>query len=363
MMPKSQDNSAPIPQATIDKCVNEYEIEDITIEQVLWLSQVLRAISKSDLGKDFALMGGSAIVFLYRNLYRFSTDLDLDFVGNKNLGCGGKNEIIKQFENDHGKLREVAKSLGMVLKFGANIKSMDQAVKNRFIQYVLEYPSQYSSSSNSVEIDLSYRYCHSVLEPVIKPWPIVVDQLIPAFSVQTLSLEELFAGKIIAILKGKTMKRLDFSGSIGLLFKRKIRHLYDTFLLADDVLNKRIMIDLKLLKSLILLFGVSRISDFGLYRGDSIVAYEEQDKIDELSPVVPSTIPLPSVKEIQWTVRKFLDLYIFHFSKKDYEFIEDFSAKIFRPQKIFPASIAQRIKDAFYYKEILEKIQPLRDAE
>jgi len=358
-MATSKKNSNPISKKIINNLVQQFAIEDDTVEQVLWLSRVLREISNAEFSKDFALMGGSAIVFLYSDLYRFSTDLDLDFVGNKNLGVYGKPEIKDQIKSDKEKLEGIAKSLGMKLKYGTDVKSLAQAASARFVQYVLEYPSLYFDPGR-IEIDLSYRYCHTVQKPVMKPWPIVEDKVLPPFEVQTLSQEELFAGKIIAILGGKEMKRMDFPGKIGLFFKRKIRHLYDIYLLADNVERGQSTINIELLQNLIVLFGVSRIEDFGLYRGDSIVGYTDEDMSQELMAVVPKGKPVPGVKEVQWGVRQFLDRHVFQFSDAHYEFIEDFSKGLFRPKKLFSTSLANRIKGMFYYDEMLKRVKPLK---
>lgn len=80
---------------------------------MLWLAVVLREISKSAIGKDFALMGGSAIVFLYRNMYRFSTDIDLDFIGNKDLGSKSSKEVHKRMEADRKVFEKIASDLGL----------------------------------------------------------------------------------------------------------------------------------------------------------------------------------------------------------------------------------------------------------
>jgi len=75
-------------------------------------------------------MGGSAIVFLYRDMYRFSTDLDLDFVGNPNLGSNGDAEIRKIRRGHKKVLTEIARSLGMQL---IEVKQSKPIL--RFVQY------------------------------------------------------------------------------------------------------------------------------------------------------------------------------------------------------------------------------------
>ena len=359
-MGKRHLTAKPLDQAVIERYASERDMEDATVEQVLWLSRILFELSRNKAKKDFALMGGSAIVFLHKNMYRFSTDLDLDFIGNKSLGSEGVRQVRERMERDRQMLRGIADTLGMSFTLAKGVGTIETAAQRRFIQYEFTFPSIFRRTGMTVEVDLSYRYCHSVLGPESKPWPITVDGLLPQFQVQTLRPEELYAGKIMAMLGGESTERLDFPGKIGLFFKRKIRHLYDVYLLAEEVSDDPKAIDLAVLKRLVLLFGMSRIKNFPFFRGDGIVAYDEDDKRDELTPVVPRERPLPTVQEMKWVVRQFLDEHLFRYEQNDYDFMEDFSAKLFRPQKIFGEKEARRLKTMFYYKETLDKVAPLQ---
>lgn len=359
-MTKNSLAAGPIDETIIDGMSEKYRIEEGVVEKVLWLTRVLEALTRSVVANDFALMGGSAIVFLHRDVYRFSTDLDLDFIGDKNLGSEGKEQFSDRMRNDQKHLRLLAKDLGMTLQLSKDTGSMAKASTRRFVQYEMNYPSLYRRREGAaVEIDLSYRYCHTVLKPVRKPWPFEVPDLVAAFQVQTLQPEELYAGKIIAMLGGKETERMDFKGKIGLMYKRKIRHLYDIYLIAQDVADGKKPLDLELLKSLVLLFGVSRIKNFAFFRGDAIAAYTDDDIGKELVSVMPHGKYVPTSQVIKWAVRRFLDQHILNYGETEAEFIEDFTAKNFRPQKIFKTAEARRIKDMFFYKEMLEKVVPL----
>lgn len=355
-MPRKSLAAGRIDESVIDDLSEKYNMEEVVVENVLWLTRVLEALTRSVVANDFALVGGSAIVFLHRDVYRFSTDLDLDFVGDKDLGSEGKRQVSDRMKNDQKHLRRIAKDLGMTLQLSKDTGSMPKASTQRFVQYEMVYPSHYRKIGATVEIDLSYRYCHTVLKPVRKPWPFGVPGLIPVFKVQTLQPEELYAGKIIAMLDGEETERIDFEGKISLLYKRKIRHLYDVYLIAQDVAEGKKPLDLELLKSLVLLFGMSRIKNFAFARGDAIMAYEDADIQKELVPVMPREKYVPTAQEVKWAIRRFLDQHLLNYSKTDYEFMEDFTAGIFRPEKIFKASEARRVKGMFYYKEIHEKV-------
>lgn len=347
--PSSAARPDPLNRKSIESWARKHKIEFPTAEKVLWLTHALRAITASDLGRDFALMGGSAIVFLYRGMYRFSTDLDFDFIGDRNLGRKGRSEVETRKKKDRSILENIAKRLGMKLKpRGKN--------RDRFVQYEMIYSSDYTRTG-SIELDISYRYGHSVLGTISRPWPIR-EGATPEFSVNTLKEEELYAGKAIAMFDVK--ERLDFPKEIGLFAKRKIRHLFDIYLLAGEVFGRKSKLDMKLLRDLFLLFGMTRIKKFEYFRGNAIGSYTDADIRAELLSVVPRGFPLPTAEEMKWTVRKYLDQYVVKYAEREYRFMEDFRAGHFRPEDLFgKGEMAERLLDTQYYREILGKVAPL----
>jgi hypothetical protein len=163
---------------------------------------------------------------------------------------------------------------------------------------------------------------------------------------------------VLAVVEGK--ERLDFPGKIGLLFKRKIRHLYDLFLLASDIESGKKVFNLRKFHMLVLLFGATRIAGFEFFRGNSIGSYRDSDIEQELTSVIPLGTKIPTVNEMKWTVRKFFDNHVFNYSKVEHRFIEDFNGKNFRPEDLFgKGEIALGLKRAHYYKEILGKVKAL----
>ena len=81
-----------------------------TIEHVYWMKNILKAMQETPLSKDFALMGGSAIAFLYGNIYRLSVDLDLDYIANPGLGREGSHEIEELQKYVHAEAINIATS-------------------------------------------------------------------------------------------------------------------------------------------------------------------------------------------------------------------------------------------------------------
>ena len=347
---RPETKAGPLRRDIVKNWARKHQVEFPTAENVLWLTSVLRAITASDLGQDFALIGGSAIVFLYRKTYRFSTDLDLDFVGNRNLGRKGMRAVATRKDKDYVILEDIAGRFG--LKFKRRPKPQD-----RFVQYEMIFPSAYTRTG-SIELDISYRYGHSVLGTVSRPWPIA-DASLPDFSVNTLKEEELYASKAIAMVDVK--ERLDFPNEIGLFAKRKVRHLFDVYLLSRQVLDGESKLNLSLFRDLFILFGMTRIKNFEYFRGNAIGSYKDADIKAELLSVVPRDFPVPPVDEMKWTVRKFLDQHVFTYTEREYRFMEDFRSGRFRPEDLFGAGdIASRLRDTQYYREILGKVAPLQ---
>jgi len=324
------------------------KFQDITVEQVYWLTWILDELMLNEFKKDFALMGGSAIVFMYEDMYRLSVDIDIDYIRNPDLGRESHDEI-KDLQNSHiSQVKQIANKLNLDLKI------IDQG--SRYLQLQLLYKSVFGPI-RSIDLDMGYRYCHSVIVPNNIAWPnIFDDQDWPDFEVQVLVPEEIWASKIIATIGGARKDTDDGKSYLG--FKRKIRHLYDTYYLVENLIGKKKRsIDLSLLKSIVLLFGVSRIVNFEFFRGDLLTLYSDKDIEDQLFPVLKIGHNIPSLIELQRKVRRFLDDVIFKLKKDDYLFFEDFASRNFRPERIFnDLKITKRLKSMFFYDEMMGKV-------
>ncbi|MGD2086501.1 MAG: nucleotidyl transferase AbiEii/AbiGii toxin family protein [Candidatus Aminicenantes bacterium] len=342
----------PIDPNLISRISQKEKFEESAIEKVLWISRILEYFMNTKLKKEFALMGGSAIAFLYEKVYRLSLDIDLDYVGNPGLGKGGSDEIQQVQERHLESIKDIAKSLGL--------KVMVEPRKDpRFLQIHLQFPSIYGMKP-SIDLDLGYRYCHSVLDLQEKEWPktfvpSINDKSVNTFTVFTLAPEELWASKIVATIGGE---RIDFEGKTFLGSKNKIRHLYDVYYFVKEILTKEHNIDLNLLKKIVVLFGATRIDQFEFFRGDLITTYNYEDVDYELFPILKKTQTIPELQSMKREVRYFLDKNIYNWGKKEYRFFEDFSARLFRPEDLFgKGKLSNRLKKMYYYDEILGNVQ------
>lgn len=343
----------PVDRNHIYAVAEKYKVPEITAEKVIWLTRVLAEFSGSPIGKDFGLMGGSAIVYLYGDLYRFSIDLDLDFIANGELGREDLGELSARHKKDEQILSGIAAKLNLDYQ-----KIPPKKNENRFRQYRMYYRSVYSKGGrNTVDLDLSYRYCHSVLPIMLREWPLSGEAGIGAFEAQTFAEEELYAGKAVALIGGQ---RYDFAGKMGLGFKNPMRHLYDLYILATRLSKKKGGFDVKMFRALLLLFGMSRIQHFDLQRGDIIAAFRQADFDEQLTGVLRKHRLQPSLEEIQITVRDFLDR-ILLWKGEERHFIKDFKHKIFRPERILDKKIASHLKGLYYYDEVIEKVQLPRE--
>ena len=338
-------------QEFIESAAKKHRFLGSTIEQVYWMKNILTEMQRTELGKEFALMGGSAIAFLYGNIYRLSVDLDLDYIANADIGRRGSHEI-EDVQNIHFKLIQ---DIGA--KLDLKVKQTELTKDKRFAQFEMIYPSVYGGE-RSVDLDLGYRYCHAILETNVIDFPDFIDG--KTIKVQTLAQEELWASKIIAAIGGIRMDVPDDKNDkkVFLGFKRKIRHLYDSYYLITNIIKKQTgIVDTNLLKSLVILMGATRIEQFEFFRGDLISLYTEDEVDEELRPVLLTTVDPPDLMTMKRELRKFLDKEILCvYDQNIYEFFEDFSVNLFRPERLFEEDIANKIKGMFYYDEILQKV-------
>lgn len=313
----------------IEKIAHASKFENSSIERVLWMTQISKEIYKSEfLKNDFALMGGSAIAFLYGNIYRLSVDIDLDYISNHDLGKYDRNEITDLQSRHMSEFEKIAHRLKL------EYQPVNQE-DNRFLQLTMSYKSIYGQQK-TIELDLGYKYCHSVLGTKKAVWPNIFEiENYESFSVMTLMPEELWASKITAMIG---TNRIDIKGKRYLGSKNKIRHLYDTWHLIDSekIMNE---INIGILKSLTILFGMTRVENYDLY------------------PVIRNTKDLPQLRIMQRDTRKFLDKFIFSYDENEYEFMEDFKSGNFRPLKILPPEIAKKVEGLYFYKEMLEIVK------
>ncbi|GAH35999.1 unnamed protein product [marine sediment metagenome] len=331
----------------IDKIAHASKFENSSIERVLWMTQISKEIYKSEfLKNDFALMGGSAIAFLYGNIYRLSVDIDLDYINNHDLGKYDRNEITDLQSRHMSEFEKIAHRLKL------EYQPVNQE-DNRFLQLTMSYKSIYGQQK-TIELDLGYRYCHTVLGTKKAVWPNIFEiENYKSLPVMTLMPEELWASKITAMIG---TNRIDIKGKRYLGSKNKIRHLYDTWHLIDseEIMNE---INIGILKSLTILFGMTRVENYDLCRGDALALYSQADYDNDLYPVIRNTKDLPQLRIMQRDTRKFLDEFIFSYDENEYEFMEDFKSGNFRPLKILPPKIAKKVEGLYFYKEMLEIVK------
>ncbi|MBP6872916.1 MAG: nucleotidyl transferase AbiEii/AbiGii toxin family protein [Ignavibacteriaceae bacterium] len=332
----------------IKAIADQSKFEIIVVEKVLHMERILHKISESELLRnDFALMGGSAIVFLYGNVYRLSVDLDLDFINNPNLGKDDRGEIRELQRKHIGEFQRIAGELNMGFE---EIPPDDE----RFIQLKMNYNSVVYASEYSVELDLGYRYCSTIFGVQEVSWPnhFKIEDF-PKISIQTFSPAELWASKIIAMI---STRRKDFKGNKFLGFKNKIRHLYDTWYLLDSEHMLK-SVDFNDLKNLTLLFGMTRIENYEFCRGEIISLYSQENYDNDLHPVLINSKDTPRLIAMQRRVRKFLDQKIFCYNKADYDFMEKYVAGLFRPEDLFGDELGATIKSFYFYREMTEMLK------
>jgi predicted nucleotidyltransferase component of viral defense system len=259
---------------------------------------ILREIQRHPLlGKAFVLRGGTAINLFWFDLPRLSEDIDLNYIGSpdKNVMQQDRTMLEKH-------LSRVLESLGISVE-----RKPDEHAGGK---WRLRTRSPFGGNF-SLEIDLNYIMRIPVWGIRVRAAQSPDPDYSTAFS--TVSLEELFAGKIKALME-----------------RSAARDLYDAFHLASDSLN----FDLVKLRKALILFGVTSEQDWRQKDPSMIDAIDEMMVARELNPLLRSGEEL-DLKQMKTVVSEFLRG-LMKYDDEERLFLDRFLDKgIFEPHLLF----------------------------
>lgn len=164
-----------------------------SLQKQMTLLVILRDIHNDPfLGKQFALKGGTAINLFWFQLPRLSVDIDLNYIGSVDR---------ETMQRDRPKLEQALKK--MIASHG--IKVEHAPTDHAGAKWRLRNKSAFGGHF-TFEVDLNYIMRVPIGEIQTKAaFPLDADYV---FSFNTVSLEELFAGKIKALLERSTARDL-----------------------------------------------------------------------------------------------------------------------------------------------------------
>lgn len=175
-------------EKVLRKLADKHKINLGTLEKDYAITNLLFIIARFPKLNSMVFKGGTAVKKIYFELFRFSEDLD--FTCSEDVSEGFANFVEKEMKTLDVKFTEIAEKEG----------------KDKSFRFKAKY-SQFNGVSASVRLDLSLRD-DVLIDPITKPVLHFYDNLLNSFEVPTMSLEEIMAEKIRAIIYTKHPRHL-----------------------------------------------------------------------------------------------------------------------------------------------------------
>lgn len=277
-----------------------------SLQKQMTLLVILRDIYNDPfLGKQFALKGGTAINLFWFQLPRLSVDIDLNYIGSVER---------ETMQRDRPKLEQALKK--MIASHG--IKVEHAPTDHAGAKWRLRSKSAFGGHF-TFEVDLNYIMRVPIGEIQTKEaFPLDADYV---FSFNTVSLEELFAGKIKALIERSTA-----------------RDLYD----VHNFFGSGFKYDMAQLRKALVLFGVTAHDDWRKKDFRTIDAIDQKMAEVQLHPLCRADKEaLADILKYEEAERRFMS-----------RFLDDGE---YEPELLFDdAGLAERLK---HHPAVLWKLQ------
>lgn len=296
----------------LDERAAELNFVANTLEKVLRLADILKFINSNIMTRTIlALKGGTAINLTIFDLPRLSVDIDLDYAVNDS-----REEMMKRREMITEDIKKYLSTENYTLTPRSKSRhSLDS--------FVFAYRTL-SGSSDNIKIEINYSLRAHIFDIEIRP--IIARTIIPGFSVNSLSVREIFAGKINALLS-----------------RTAPRDLYDVYNIIKagffQEKNERDM----LRKAVVFYRAISQKEINEELSLDHLERITHHQIKTDLLPVIQNG-EVVMLEKIQKTVRSFIsELMIL--TNREREFIRLFTAKEYRPELLFnDDAILERVR-------------------
>ncbi len=267
------------------------------IEKIYRLILLLQEISKHPiLDKGLLLKGGTAINFMYLSIPRLSIDLDFDFIG-----------AVEKNEKDEGR-KDIKKGLESIFKY-FNYRIREKSTYGLH-QFFLRFINS-AGNNDLIKLEVNYLLRISLLSCYKKPIKMSFFKN-ENFAINTLSLEEIYAAKIKALLE-----------------RTAARDLFDVYSLVSE----KIKIDKNILRKLFIFFGCISKKDFRKFSIENVNKITEKDIRDNLMPLMRKGKNISKSKMVSGVKHLIEKLFIFCDNEKKY--IDNFYKGIYSPELLF----------------------------
>lgn len=280
----------------------------VQLEKVIRLRQLLIEFRKhSFLRERLVLKGGTAVNLFYVELARLSVDIDLNYIGqlDREEMLRERPEIVKATE-------QITETLGYKVQKGAD----DYALDEWFLAY-----QNHIGSPDQIQVEINFLMRASALAPQSRQAMPIGDE--PACEFPVLAIEELFAGKIRAMID-----------------RRHPRDLYDLFRLG----RARLTYDSDLMRKLAVLLSSTLNRDLRSYDMSRFADIDEEAIKRLLYPLLKAG-DRPTGAEMFAVAQPILEGVLDH--RREVNFLEAMAAGKYQPEFLFPkdAAIVGRIRN------------------
>lgn len=285
------------------------------------LLDLLREISRHPLLRTkFALKGGTALNLFWFPLPRLSVDIDLNYVAGVDRETMVADRPVIEKE-----LKKLIESRSIAVQFAP-------ADEHAGAKWRLRAPSAFGGNF-TLELDLNYIMRIPVGDLSSKqPYPLDEDY---TFSFNSVSFEELFGGKIKALLE-----------------RSAARDLYDVAMLSQTSGD----FDIAAVRRSNILLGVTSKKDWRTVDFRTIDAIDQAMITEELTPVLRQD-EAPNLEAMKSNAKKILDQ-ILKRTEKERKFLDSFLENgEYKPELLFEAGQAQLLKK---HPAVMWKLQSLR---
>lgn len=190
------------------------------LETVFRLADLLSRMTR-EMGPEILLRGGTALNLLHLNMPRLSVDIDLDFVG----ATGSAEAQRKRPE-----LLRLIEDVGERAGYEVESERQSYAMSHQVLNYI-----NASGRVRFLKVDVNFLDRIPVMAPQARALKHPFGQDLPAVEVQTFTLEELAASKLIALVR-----------------RAAARDLFDISMLAESA-----ELDMETFKTLVVVRGAS----------------------------------------------------------------------------------------------------------
>ena len=293
--------------AYVKRIADATGFDAVQLEKVIRLRQLLIEFRKHPFLRDrLVLKGGTAVNLFYLELSRLSVDIDLNYIGqlDREEMQGERPEIVKATE-------QITKALGYKVQRSAD----DYALNEWFLTY-----QNHAGSFDQIQIEINFLMRACALAPQLRQAMPIGDE--PACEFPVLAIEELFAGKIRAMID-----------------RQHPRDLYDLFRFRKAPLSY----DSELMCKLAVLFGSTLNRDLRSYSMSRFADIDEEAIKRLLYPLLKAG-DRPTGAEMFAVTKPMLEGVLDH--GREGNFLEGMAAGKYQPELLFPqdAAIVGRIR-------------------